>query len=110
MQSYDEIQLGLKARGIGCYLQNADQLVVSNDNPAVPSSNSFWVTNRNREWYLATWLPAVYHVPAEEDICEICEMVFRSSPTAIYTIEPGLAERHNLTRLPDDQAEAIGLV
>src|SRR2546425_917097 len=109
MSVYLELEQYLETKGIGSYLQNADQLVVSDDNPAMPSSNSFWVTHKNDAWYIGTWLPALYQVPADQDICHVCEIVFRSSSKAIYTIENALSQRFKLRRLTDQETEKLGL-
>jgi len=109
MSAYHELAECLEAKGIGSHLRSSDQLVVSNENPAMPRSNCFWVTNKYNKWYIGTWLPAVYQVPPEQDICHACEIVFRSSPTAIYRIEKALATSLKLRRLPDKQIEKLGL-
>jgi len=97
--SYQYLADCLHARGIGNFLQNPELLVVSGQNPAMPNSNSFWVTKKSQNWFIGTWLPAVYQVKDEERLCDICESVFHSSTTAIYHIEPGLAATLNLHRL-----------
>ncbi len=78
MTSYVELGDWLESRGIGYYFQSSDQMVISQENPAMPSSNCFWVTLLEvREWYIGTpWLPAAYRVPADEDIRQICESLF----------------------------------
>lgn len=100
----------MEAKGIGSYLQNPDMMVISNENPAWPQSNSFWVTFRKGSWYIITWLPAAYFLPADKNISAVCEAVFRSSATAIYTVAPELVERLGLRRLTDDEMDEAGLV
>ena len=109
MSEYRELEQFLRAKGIGSYFQNPDQLVVSNQNPAVPNSNGFWVTKKNGEWYLATWLPAIYHVPVDANIGNVVETVFRSSPTAMYTIGNETVGNLKLRRLSEEEISEFGL-
>jgi hypothetical protein len=106
---YLELQDRLSQKGIGSYFQNEDQLVISNENPAVPSTNSFWVTRKGHGWYLGTWLPAVYEGASDADLSTVCEAVFRSSDTALYTINPDLAKDLHLRRLTIQEVEQLGL-
>ncbi len=108
MSNYLELDRSLKAKGIGCYVQGPDQLVVSDENPAMPSTNTFWVTHKNGHWYIGTWLPAVYLVPTDLKISDVCEIVFRSSPKAIYTIDNALAEQLKLRRLTEQEVDLLG--
>jgi hypothetical protein len=107
--AYAELAKRLEGKGIGSYFQNSEMLVVSNQNPAMPDSNTFWVTNRGGQWYLSTWMPAVYQVPKDRDVVEICEIVFRSSEKALYTIDAPIALDLNLRLLSDDEATELGL-
>lgn len=109
MNSYTELVQCLKAKGVNSYLQNAHQLVVSSQNPAMPNSNCFWVTITNERWYLGTWLPAIYQVPCDRDICSVCDLVLRSSSRAIYTVDATLVESLGLRRLDEQEAESLGL-
>lgn len=110
MNDYTDVARRLESKGIGNYFQNRDQLVVSNENPPTPASNTFWLTNRRGQWYLGTWLPAVYQVPKDRDVAEICEIVFRSSEKALYVIDAPIAMDLNLRRLSDHEAAELGLV
>jgi hypothetical protein len=91
-------------------MQESDQMIISGQNPAKPNTNCLWVTLRGADWYLGTWLPSAYHVLVPECIHEICESIFRSSSTAIYTIDPQLTGRHKLRRLSDEEIEELGFV
>ena len=108
MSIYSELQSNLRRKGIGSYLQNPDQLVVSNQNPAWPDSNCFWVTRRKKIWYVGTWSPAVYEVPLNVDISEVCDAVFHSSTRAIFTVEPALVDQWRLRRLTEEENEQLG--
>jgi hypothetical protein len=109
MSDYRELEQFLHGKGIGSYFQNPDQFVISNANPAMPNSNSFWVTKKNGEWYLGTWLPAIYHVPAGANIGNVVEIVFRSSPTSMYTIGNETVGNLKLRRLSEEEISRLGL-
>lgn len=108
--AYTELAKRLASKGIASYFQNSEMLVISDENPATPASNTFWLTNRSGQWYLATWMPAVYEVPKDRDLAEVCEIVFRSSEKAMYAIDAPVALDLNLRRLSDDEAAELGLV
>lgn len=107
MTSYAELADWLKTRGIGSYLQNGGPLVVSNENPARPGRNCFWVALKDQVWHVGTFLPVAYRVPAAANIGSVCEAVFRSSPTVIYTIAPVLIERFRLQELAAAEVGAL---
>jgi len=109
MTEYNQLAECLDAKGIGSYYQGPDRFVVSGLNPALPTANCFWVARRGDEWYIGTWLPAIYQVPLGQDICRVCEIVFRSSGVAIYTIDEGLASQLQLRRLTDQEIDLLGL-
>ena len=99
---------GLAIVGIGSYPQEPDMLVVSNENPAWPGSNSFWVRKKDQVWLIGTWAPAIYRILPDQNIAKICEAVFRSSSTAIYTIGESMVEEFKLDRLTDEEMESLG--
>jgi hypothetical protein len=105
---YQELGKWLQDRGIGSYLQGDDQLILSAQNPAVPSSNCLWVQKKGDEWYIGTWLPAAYRIPKSQDVGYVCETVFRSSAQAIYTIDKAIADGLKLRRLSDEEMEDLG--
>lgn len=108
MITYQELGKWLQDHGIGSYFQGDDQLILSGQNPALPSSNCLWVQKKGNEWYIGTWLPAAYRVPTTQDIRYVCETVFRSSARAIYTIEQAITEPLNLRRLTDEEMDELG--
>jgi len=109
MSSYQELGAWLEAKRIGSYFQNPEMLVIANENPAWPNSNSCWVTLRENQWYLVTWSSAAYAVPPDQNIGEICESIFRSATTAIYQVDMELAERFKLRRLKDAEMVKAGI-
>jgi hypothetical protein len=108
IHGYFELEQSLRAKGIGSYFQNENLLVVSNANPAMPDSNSFWITCKAGEWYLGTWLPSVYRIPTTADVPVICEAVFNSAPKAVWELDNRLAAELGLRRLTETEIESLG--
>jgi hypothetical protein len=104
---YDQLVKCLAGRGISTFFQKPNQLVVCSTIPNDPASNSFWVTQLEGSWYLSTWLPAVYRIPDEQDVCAVCAAVLLASPTAIYTVDDQSVEAFGLERLPDGPTEVL---
>ncbi len=72
--SYDVVIEALARTGLVGQMQREDQLVVSSqEGPVWPNrGNSFWLSRKHGAWYLSTWLPAAYRVPADQDIVALC--------------------------------------
>lgn len=80
-----------------------DQLVVSAQaNPG----NSFWLSWNQGLWYLSTWLPACYRVPANQDIVGLCSACTIGT-SAMYRIPPDIVARFQLQEIDDRQYERL---
>lgn len=108
MSCYTDLAEQLESKGVGTHLQNPELIIVSNSNPAMPDSNCFWVTKKEGKWYLGTFLPAIYQLPEAANIAGVCEVVFRSSEKAIWTIDTLIASQLNLRRLSDSEVDEFG--
>ena len=97
----------LAERGVSTFLQTPRQLVVSSSLPNLPTSNSFWVACHEGAWYLSTWLPAIYRIPPDQDVCEVCSGVLASSDRAVYTVAKEYVRKYELTRLSGKQTDAL---
>ena len=104
---YDKLISCLERKRISAFFQNPSQLVVSAGIPNFPTVNSFWVTQVREQWYLSTWLPAVYRIPKEQNICELCAEVPQSSQTAIYRVEEHHVAKYGLERLSEEEADSL---
>jgi hypothetical protein len=78
-------------------------MVISNQNPAMPDKNCFWVTLKHDHWFVGTFLPAVYQVADADDIGDICAAVLASSKTALYSLGEDLVARYKLRKLNDEE-------
>jgi hypothetical protein len=54
-----------------------------------------------------TWLPAVCQVPADANLCDICEEILRGSSTAMYSVSEQQIRKHKLESLTDQKAASI---
>jgi hypothetical protein len=106
--SYDAVTKVLAKLGLVGELQHEDQLVVScQEGPVWPNrGNSFWLSRKQGTWYLSTWLPAGYRVPADEDLVELCSACM-SGPSAMYRVPPEVIERFRLQELSETEYEKL---
>ena len=104
---YDDLIACLERKGITSFFQNPNHLVIAAEVPNFPSSNSFWVTIHRGHWHLGTWSPRVYRVPTDQDMCELCADVLRSSETAIYSVAQNLILRFKLEELREKEVDEI---
>ena len=91
-------------------LQNLpDQLIVSTRRgPVWPDrGNSFWLSHREGLWYLSTWLPVHYRVPANQDIVQLCSACMAASTSAMYRVPPEIITRFQLQEIDDRQYEEL---
>jgi hypothetical protein len=104
---YKKVTQELAQRDILFYFQNEDQLVVTKAIPNVPSVNSFWITNRDGKWYLATWASRMYAISAEDSVAQVCEAVLKSSERARPAIDKQLLQSLDLRELTGTEMERI---
>jgi hypothetical protein len=93
----------LAKRKVATYFQSEDQLVVSlQSDPAWPDAgNSFWLSHQNDRWYLCTWMPFCYLVPAAADLVELCVEFVRRGDTAQAVVPDDLIRKYGLTQVDE---------
>src|SRR5512135_2929679 len=101
--THDALMQALSKLGIVGQMQNPDQLVVSSQQgPVWPNrGNSFWLSRKQGSWYLSTWSPVAYKVPADQDILALCSACMSIGKSAMYKVPPKLVERFSLEQLPE---------
>ena len=106
---YISLTKALATVGLTAQQSRPDQLIVSTQQgPVWPNTgNSFWLSLKQGFWYLSTWLPAVYRIPKEQNICELCAEVPQSSQTAIYRVEEHHVAKYGLERLSEEEADSL---
>jgi hypothetical protein len=106
--SYSAVMVALAKLGLVSQMQNENMLIVSLQNdPVRPDrGNSFWLSRKERTWYLSTWLPAGYKIPADQDLLAICSGCM-TGPSAMYRIPPELVERFRLQELTEKEYDQL---
>ena len=86
-----------------------DELVVSaQQGPVWPSrGNSFLLSHREGFWYLSTWSPVHYRVPAKQDIVQLCSAFMAVGASARYRVPPDIVARFELQEIDDRQYEEL---
>jgi hypothetical protein len=90
-------------------MQNQDQLVVSSqEGPVWPNlGNSFWLSRKQGAWYLSTWAPVGYRVPASQDILALCSECMSLGKSAMWRVPPEIISRFELQELDDAEYERL---
>lgn len=72
---FSEIEQALRDRGMSAYRQRPGQLVLSRQRgPVWPDAgNSFWLCKLAGDWYICTWGPCYYRVPASSPVLDVIE-------------------------------------
>jgi hypothetical protein len=111
MQSDPYIALteALAAIGLTGQRSRADQLIVSSQQgPVRPNcGNSLWLSHNEGLWYLSTWLPACYRVPADQDIVSLCSACMSVGSSAMSRVPPDIVARYHLQEIDDRQYERL---
>src|SRR5436190_12972655 len=86
-----------------------DQLIVSaQQGPVWPNrGNSFWLSQREGLWYLTTWSPVHYRIPADQDVVQLCIACMALGTSAMSQVSPELIARFKLQDIDDRQYEEL---
>lgn len=103
--SYPSLISALNAAGLSGQQLRSDQLVVSvQRGPVWPDrGNSFWVSLQRGVWYLSTWLPACYRIPAGQEVAAVCSACMAVGGSAMYRVPDEIVVRFGLAELSDDE-------
>jgi hypothetical protein len=106
---YNQLLEALSRAGLIGQRNLPDQLIVSTQpGPVWPArGNSFWLSHREGLWYLSTWLPVHYRVPASQDVVQLCTTCVASSTSAMYRVPPEIVNRFQLQEIDDRQYEEL---
>ena len=106
---YTALTEALAAVGLTGQRSRLDQLIVSpQQGPVWPDrGNSFWLSWNQGLWYLSTWLPACYRVPANQDLVGICSVCMAIGTSAMYRVPPEIVTRFQLQEIDDRQYERL---
>jgi len=106
--SYEAVARALAKLGLVGQMQSEDQLIVSSQHgPVWPNrGNSFWLSRKDGTWYLSTWLPAGYRVPADQDVVALCSACM-GGPSAMHRVPADIVERFGLHELDENEYERL---
>lgn len=106
---YRELANALAPDGIVCRFQSEGQLVVSRQSgPVWPNAgNSFWVTHESGTWYLFTWSPVGYRVPATAEMAALCRKCMDIGGAAMGVVPKQIIGEFDLQELSDEEADLI---
>ncbi len=106
---YIQLIEALAGAGFAAQRNLPDQLVVSTQQgPLWPDrGNSFWLSHRAGTWYLSTWLPVRYRVPAGQDMVALCCACMAVGTSAMYRVPPEIVARFGLQEIDERQFEEL---
>ncbi len=97
--------------GVGLIGQRSlpDHLIVSNQQgPVWPDrGKSFLLSHREGLWYLSTWSPVHYRVPASQNVLQLCSACIAVGAPAMYLLPPEIVKRFELQEVDDRQYEEL---
>ena len=95
--------------GLICQRNLSDQLIVSADQGPVLRNrgNSFLLSHREGLWYLSTWSPVHYRVPAKQDVVQLCSACIAVGASAINRVPGEIVMRFGLQEIDDRQYEEL---
>jgi len=105
----DIIQLALRGRGLCSYVQKGRQIVVSRQRgPVWPDrGNSFWIARFGEAWYVVTWTPVAYRVPAEVSVVDVAAAFVDVGDKAQWRIPPEMIEQYRLEEVGREEFERL---
>jgi hypothetical protein len=108
-EPYTALTEALATVGLTAKRTRPDQLVVSaRSGPVGPNrGNSFWLSYNQGLWYLSTWFPACYRVPANQDIVGLCLSCMAIETSGMYRVPPDLVARFQLQEIDERQYERL---
>lgn len=106
---YTALTEALAAVGLTGQRSRPDQLIVSAQEGSVRPNerNNFWLSQNQGVWYLSTWLPACYRVPANQDIVLLCVACMDIGTSAMDRVPSDIAARFGLQEIDDRQYERL---
>ena len=106
---FGEIEQGLRDRGISAYRQGRRQVVLSRQRgPVWPDAgNSFWICRLGADWYVCTWAPYYYRVPASSWVLDVAEAFVDVGQSAQPRVPAELVNRFGLIETAHGEFDRI---
>jgi hypothetical protein len=107
--AFSELTNALEAAGLVAQRRGTDQLIVSaQQGPVWPNrGNSFWVSQKEGSWFLSTWSPICYRVPADQDAVSLCCACMAVGTSAMSRVPPEIVTRFGLQQIDDREYERL---
>src|SRR5215467_12965575 len=84
-----------------------DQLIVSTQQGPVWPNRGLLLSHREGVWYLSTWSPVHYRVPARQDVVHLCSACMAIGASAMYRVPREIVTRFELQEIDDRQYEDL---
>ena len=109
LDSYTALATALEAIDLTAQQMRPDQLVVSvQRGPVWPDrGNSFWLSLQGGTWYLSTWSPRCYRIPANKDVVALCSTCMKVGDSAMYQVPDEIAGRFGLEEISHSEFESL---
>ncbi|SRR5258705_6076005 len=106
---YSSMTKTLAALGLTAQQSRPGQLIVSTQNgPIWPNKgNSFSLSHYQGIWYLSTWSPVYYRIPAGQDVAAVCVACMAVGSSAMYRVPSEIVARFGLQEIDDRQYERL---
>lgn len=104
MEKYRSVIAALVTQDARAEFHSPGQLVVCLEEPVL--AGGIWITWQGR-WFISTWTPAIYWVPEDIDIVELCLACVRWEGDPFHTIPDPIATRFRLRRLDQSEVDEL---
>ena len=86
-----------------------DELIVSaQQGPVSPDrGNRCLLSYREGFWYLSTWSPVHYRVPAKQDVVQLCSACMAVGASAMDRVPPEIVTQFELQEIDDREYEEL---
>ena len=106
---YTPLIEALARLGLVAQKNRPDELIVSAQQGPVWSNqgSGFSLSHREGTWYLSTWLPMHYRVPAHQNLVALCSACMAVGTSAMCRIPAEIVTRFELQEIDDRQYEEL---
>jgi hypothetical protein len=86
-----------------------DELIVAAQQGSVwpDRGNSLLLSYCEGLWYLSTWVPVHYRVPANQDVVQLCSACMAAGKSALYRVPPEIVKQYGLQEIDDREYEEL---
>jgi hypothetical protein len=109
LDPYIPVIQALAGAGLAGQRNLPDELIVSAQQaPASPEQGTRLVLSCCEGiWYLSTWTPVHYRVPAEQDVVKLCSACMAAGASALDRLPPAIVTQFELQEIDDREFEEL---